>query len=137
MLRNLRETITDRIQQNHPMMQERGESFADNDDAVHAEPERQLSRRISKNNPASEARRRVWTHPTSIFRPRRPQRPDSIPNADCVMSDLTHIPPPPHTPAFLPPLISHSDVSCPASHLRSIRTPPQGTLFSFCFRAWS
>jgi len=45
MLRNLRETMTDRIQQNHRMMQESCEGFADNPDAVHAELERQLSRR--------------------------------------------------------------------------------------------
>jgi len=29
--------------------------------------------------------RRVRTHPTSFFRPLRPQRPDAIPNADCVL----------------------------------------------------
>ena len=30
--------------------------------------------------------RRVRTHPTSFFRPLRPQRPDAIPNADCVLT---------------------------------------------------
>ena len=45
MLRNLRETLTDRIQQNNRMMQDSCEGFADNHDAVHAELERQLSRR--------------------------------------------------------------------------------------------
>jgi len=56
MLRNLRETITDRIQQNHRMMEESGEGFADNHDAVHAELERQLSRRqLSSRNPRRAA----------------------------------------------------------------------------------
>jgi len=56
MLRNLRETITDRIQQNHRMMQESCEGFADNHDAVHAELERQLSRRqLSSWNPRRAA----------------------------------------------------------------------------------
>jgi len=45
MLRNLRETITDRIQQNHRMMQESCEGFAHSHDAVNAELERHLSRR--------------------------------------------------------------------------------------------
>jgi len=44
MLRNLLETITDRNQQNHRVMQESCKGFADNHDAVHAELERQLSR---------------------------------------------------------------------------------------------
>ena len=30
--------------------------------------------------------RRVRTHPTLFFRPLRPQRPDAIPNADCVLT---------------------------------------------------
>jgi len=52
MHRNLREAITDRIQQNYRMMQESCEGFADNHDAVHAELERQLSRRqLSSRNP--------------------------------------------------------------------------------------
>jgi len=56
MLRNLRETITDRIQQNHRMMQESCAGFADNHDAVHAELERQLSRRqLSSRNPRRAA----------------------------------------------------------------------------------
>jgi len=56
MLRNLRETITDRILQNHGMMQESCEGFADNHDAVHAERERQLSRRqLSSWNPRRAA----------------------------------------------------------------------------------
>jgi len=56
MLRNLRETITDRIQQNHRMMQESCEGCADNHDAVHAELERQLSRRqLSSRNPTRAA----------------------------------------------------------------------------------
>ena len=45
MLRNRRETITDRIQQNHRLMQASCEGFADNHDGVHAELERQLSSR--------------------------------------------------------------------------------------------
>jgi hypothetical protein len=46
MLRNLRETITDKMQQTHHMnLKERREGFADNHDAVHAELERQLSSR--------------------------------------------------------------------------------------------
>jgi len=44
MHRNLSETITARIKQNHRLMQESCEAFADNHDAVHAELERQLSR---------------------------------------------------------------------------------------------
>jgi len=55
-LRDLHETITDRIQQNHRMMQESWEGFADNHDAVHAELERQLSRRqLSSRNPRGAA----------------------------------------------------------------------------------
>ena len=30
--------------------------------------------------------RRVRTHPTSFFHSLRPQRPDAIPNADCVLT---------------------------------------------------
>jgi len=56
MLRNLRETITDRIQRNHCMMPESCEGFADNHDAVHAELEHQLSRRqLSSQNPRRAA----------------------------------------------------------------------------------
>jgi len=56
MLRELRETITDRIQQNHRMMQESCEGFATNHHAVHAELERQLSRRqLSSRNPRRAA----------------------------------------------------------------------------------
>jgi len=56
MLRNLRETITDRIRQNHRMMQESCEGFADNHDAVHAELARQLSRRqLSSQTPRRAA----------------------------------------------------------------------------------
>jgi len=58
MLRNPRETITDRIQQNHRMMQESCEGFADNHDAVHGELEYQLSRRqLSSRN---RRRAAVW-----------------------------------------------------------------------------
>ena len=61
MLRNLGETITDRIQQNHRMLQESCEGFAVNHDAVQAELERQLSRRqlsrrqLSSRNPRRTA----------------------------------------------------------------------------------
>jgi len=56
MLRNLRETITDRIQQNHRLMQESCEGFADNHDRVHAEQEYQLSRhQLSSRNPRRAA----------------------------------------------------------------------------------
>ena len=61
MLRNLRETIADRIQQNHRMMQECCKGFADNHDAVHADLERQLSsrqlssRHLSSRNPRRAA----------------------------------------------------------------------------------
>jgi len=56
MLSNLREMITDRIQQYHRMMQESCEGFADNHDAIHAELERQLSRRqLSSRNPRPAA----------------------------------------------------------------------------------
>jgi len=44
MRRNLYETFTARIQQNHRMMQESFQGFADSHDAVHAQLERQLSR---------------------------------------------------------------------------------------------
>jgi len=58
MLRNLRERITDRIQQNHRMIEEGCEGFADNHDAVHAELERQLSRgQLSGRNPSRAALR--------------------------------------------------------------------------------
>ena len=44
MLRNLRETIMDKMQQTHNMnLKERREGFTDNHDAVHTELERQLS----------------------------------------------------------------------------------------------
>jgi len=56
MLRNLHQTITDRIHQNHRMMQESSEGFADNHDAVQAELERQLSRlQLSSRNPRRAA----------------------------------------------------------------------------------
>jgi len=56
MLRNLRDTITDRIQKNHRMMQESCEGFADNHDAVHAELEHRLSRgQLSSRNPRRAA----------------------------------------------------------------------------------
>jgi len=56
MLRNLRETITDRIQQNHRMMQESCDGFADNHDGVHAQLERHLSRhQLSSRNPRRAA----------------------------------------------------------------------------------
>jgi len=56
MLRNLRETITDRIQQNHRMMQESFKGFADNHDTVHAELERQLSTcQLCSRNPRRAA----------------------------------------------------------------------------------
>jgi hypothetical protein len=45
MVRNLRETITDKMQQQHQIQKERPEGFADDHDAVHAELERQLSNR--------------------------------------------------------------------------------------------
>jgi len=49
---NLRETITDRIQQNYCMMQESCEGFTDNNDPVLAELEHQLSKRqLSSRNP--------------------------------------------------------------------------------------
>ena len=56
MLRNLRAKITDRIQQNHRMMQESCKEFADKHDAVHAGLEHQLSRRpLSSQNPRRAA----------------------------------------------------------------------------------
>jgi len=62
MLRNLRETITDRIQQNHRMMQDNCEGFADNHEAVHAELEHQLStRQLSGRNPRRAAVREQTT----------------------------------------------------------------------------
>jgi len=61
MLRNLHETITDRILQNHRMMQKGCEGFADNHDAVHGELVRQLSRRqlSSRNPPRAAVRQRT------------------------------------------------------------------------------
>jgi len=51
MLKNLLETITNRIEQNHGMIQESCESFADNYDAVHAKLVHQLSRhQLSSRN---------------------------------------------------------------------------------------
>ena len=41
--RNLRETITDKVHQEHLASKERREGFVDNDEAVHAELERQLA----------------------------------------------------------------------------------------------
>jgi len=84
--------------------------------------------------------RRVRTHPTSFFRHLRPQRPDTIPNTDCGLTSRRTLPTSrlhPTSPALLPPLISRPDFSFPASHLPSIRMPPQGTPFSFCFRGCS
>ncbi|PUU80766.1 hypothetical protein B9Z19DRAFT_1123137 [Tuber borchii] len=43
MLRNLRETIMDKVNQENRILKERREGFADNHEAVHAELERQLS----------------------------------------------------------------------------------------------
>jgi len=48
MLRNLWETITDKVQQEYRVLKERREGFVDNVDAVHAELERQLSSRIPR-----------------------------------------------------------------------------------------
>jgi len=94
----------------------------------------------AKINPASEARAPCpdtsdvvfpsSASPASGCHSQRRLRPD-------VTSDLTHIPLPSHISCSSPPLISRPDVSFPASHLRSIRTPPQGTPFSFCFQACS
>lgn len=55
MLRNLRETITDKVQQEHRVSKERREGFVDNHEAVHAELERQLSSR----NPGRAAAREL------------------------------------------------------------------------------
>jgi len=56
MLRNLRETITHRIQQNHHMMQDSCEGFADNHAVVHAKLEGQPSRgHLSSRNPRRDA----------------------------------------------------------------------------------
>ena len=44
-LRNLRETITDKVQQEHQVSKERRAGFVDNHEAVHAELERQLASR--------------------------------------------------------------------------------------------
>jgi len=56
MLWNLREMITERIQQNHLMMHESCEAFADNHQPVHAELECQLARRpLSSWNPRRAA----------------------------------------------------------------------------------
>ena len=52
-LRNLRETITDKVQQEHRVSKERREGFVDNHEAVHAELERQLASR----NPGRAAAR--------------------------------------------------------------------------------
>ena len=45
MLRNLRETIVDKVQKENRVLKERREGFIDNHEAVHAELERQLSSR--------------------------------------------------------------------------------------------
>jgi len=55
MHRNLPETITDRIQQNHAKMQKGCEGFADNHDAVHSE----LARRVSRGQLSSRYPRRA------------------------------------------------------------------------------
>jgi len=77
MLRNLRETITDRIQQNHRMIQESCEGFADNHDAVHAELERQLSRRQLSRRQLS--RRQLSRRQLSSWNPSRAAVPEQTP----------------------------------------------------------
>ncbi len=54
MLRNLRETITDKVRQEHRVLKERREGFVDNHEAVHAELERQLSSRNPRRAAARE-----------------------------------------------------------------------------------
>jgi len=84
--------------------------------------------------------RPVRTHPTLFFRPLHAQRPDALLNTNCGLTSHRTLPTSRRdrtSPAFLPPLISRPDLSFPASHLCCIRTPPQGTPFSFCFRACS
>ena len=89
MLRNLYETITERIQQNHRMMQKGSEGFADNHHAVHAELERQLSRRqLSSRNP-----RLVFV--TGPLGPRlnSPPRPGQLPRAGRFLFQPLPLPP--------------------------------------------
>ena len=77
-------------------------------------------------------RHRVRTHPTSFLCSQHPQRLDAIPNNDCVLTwrwTLLTSRGHPTCPAPLPPLISSPDLSFPASHLHSLRTPAQGTTF--------
>lgn len=62
MLRNLRETIMDKVQQEHRVVKERHEGFVDNHDTVHAELERQLSSR----NPRRAAEREPTPINTSV-----------------------------------------------------------------------
>ncbi|PUU72974.1 hypothetical protein B9Z19DRAFT_1069350, partial [Tuber borchii] len=54
MLRNLRETIMDKVNQENRVLKERHEGFADNHEAVHAELERQLSSRNPRRPAARE-----------------------------------------------------------------------------------
>ncbi|PUU72250.1 hypothetical protein B9Z19DRAFT_1138404 [Tuber borchii] len=54
MLRNLRETIMDKVNQENRVLKERREGFADNHEAVHAELERQLSSRNPRRPAARE-----------------------------------------------------------------------------------
>ena len=57
MLRNLRETITDKVQQEYRVWKERREGFVNNHEAVHAELECQLS----SQNPGRAAARELTT----------------------------------------------------------------------------
>ena len=54
MLRNLRETITDKVEQEHRVSKERCEGFVNNHEEVHAELERQLSSRNPRRAAARE-----------------------------------------------------------------------------------
>ena len=63
MLRNLRETITDKIQQEHQMIEASCEGFPDDHDAVQAALERQLSRRQLSTG---DSRRAVVREPTPV-----------------------------------------------------------------------
>jgi len=70
MLQNLLETITNRIKQNHGMMQESCQGFADNHDAVQAELVHQLSRHqlssLNARRPAVQEQTPLNNYPAGL-----------------------------------------------------------------------
>jgi len=130
-LRNLREMITNRIQQNHSMMQEWWKVFAHNHKGVCAELKCQLSSRNSKLSEKVE-------HVPEVQAP-CPDRSDVGFSLLCVSTIQTPFPTPVASychlisPPLLPPHISRPHVPYPAFHLVRVWRPPSDAPFYFPF----